>query len=87
MHASRSIVAMKMGSTDVDDGHFKLFPFCAQNIIADKKSQQHLKDFPWEHCAEEFMRKQGSPLSSRATLSTSLHLTFGLFASPLSLPP
>ena len=50
----------KVGSASVEDGHFKLFTFCARNIVADQKSQQHFKDFPWGHCTEEFMRKQGS---------------------------
>ena len=44
------------------------FPFCARNIISDKKSQQHFEDFPWGHCTEEYAQARFT-LSSRATLS------------------
>ena len=69
MHAARSIGAMKWALLMSKMAVSSSFPFCARNIIDDKKSQQHFKDFSWGHCTEEFMRKQSS-ICPRAQLSS-----------------
>ena len=48
----------ELSSACVEDSHFKLFPFCALNIVADKKSQQPLEDLPRRHRAEKLVWEQ-----------------------------
>ena len=71
----------EVSSTDVEDSHFKLFPLCVRKIIAHKMSHQHFEDLPRgialkSSCANEV---------SFVLEPTSLHLTFCLIGSPLSV--
>ena len=83
MHASRSMM-----TKIVEDSHFKLFPLCVRNNIANKKSQQNFEALSRRHRTEEFVREQGSlrlrsqPSSKQVCISLSACLGLPCLSQP-----